>query len=41
MSLMVHRVDNTLLIDEFDIHKYLLRIEKVILSEKNLYTEIK
>lgn len=25
ISMMVHRVENTLLIDEFDIHKYLLR----------------
>ena len=28
MSLMVHRIGNTLFIDDFDIHKYLLRIEK-------------
>lgn len=25
ISLMIHRIENTLLIDEFDIHKYLLR----------------
>ena len=28
MSLMVHRIGNTLFIDEFDIHKYLIRMEK-------------
>lgn len=25
VSMMVHRIENTLLIDEFDIHKHLLR----------------
>ena len=32
VSLMIHRIDNTLLIDEFDIHSHLLKMEKVIFS---------
>ncbi len=40
MSLMVHRIDNTLLIDEFDINKYLLRIEKAIDNNKNYYFSV-
>lgn len=31
VSLMIHRIGKTLLIDEFDIHSHLLKIEKVIL----------
>jgi hypothetical protein len=32
VSLMIHRIGKTLLIDEFDIHSHLLKIEKVILN---------
>lgn len=32
VSLMIHRIDNTLLIDEFDIHSHLLKMEKVIIK---------
>lgn len=37
ISMMVHKVDNSLLIDDFDIHKNLLRKQNVSVKIKDVH----